>query len=338
MTNINYMNNPIVSFIVPSYNFAAHITECVDSILAQTISEIEVIVVNDGSTDNTKEILEIIAQKDARVRPINKENEGVSKARNTGLHAANGEYVAFVDADDYLAPDYAEYMIGLAKQSGSEFCLSLDAFTRKGEVNDVDQNETIKVISPEEATALLLSPRIIVGCWNKLFKREWLINNHLFFTTDLFYGEGLQFITTAAQNANNVCIGNKKVYYYRRNNYSSATTRFNIEKMYNGLLSLDRIKEGIVKPSSNIDVMWKLHRTLFCMGAVVRIETFGKKKEYLEDYKTWLKYIRKETPMLLLKKQIPLYRKCLLLGTCISPQLMAVLDVKRRKGIAEKSV
>ena len=133
MTNINYMNNPIVSFIVPSYNFAAHITECVDSILAQTISEIEVIVVNDGSTDNTKEILEIIAQKDARVRPINKENEGVSIARNTGLLAAMGEYVSFVDADDYVASDYASYMLELAKTANSDFCLSLDAFTRAGE-------------------------------------------------------------------------------------------------------------------------------------------------------------------------------------------------------------
>ena len=135
MTNKNYMNNPIVSFIVPSYNFAAHITECVDSILAQTISEIEVIVVNDGSTDNTKDILETLSQKDVRVRPINKENEGVSKARNTGLLKASGKYVAFVDADDYLAPDYAEYMVGMAEQSDSEFCLSLNAFASVNDTN-----------------------------------------------------------------------------------------------------------------------------------------------------------------------------------------------------------
>lgn len=331
------MNNPIVSFIVPSYNFGAHITECVDSILAQTVSEIEVIVVNDGSTDNTKEILEALAQKDARVRPINKENEGVSKARNTGLLAANGEYIAFVDSDDYLAPEYADYMVNMAKETGSEFCLSLDAFTRKDEENVSSPNE-YQVLSPEDATALLLSPRIIVGCWNKLFKREWLIKNNLLFTTDLFYGEGLQFITSASQKANSVCVGNRKVYYYRRNNYASATTRFNIEKMYNGLLSLDRIKEGIVKPSPDIDVMWKLHRTLFCMGAVVRIEAFGKKKEYKEDYNEWLNYIRKETFPLLLKTQVSLYRKLILFATCISPKVMSFLDSRRRNYIASRSV
>lgn len=194
------------------------------------------------------------------------------------------------------------------------------------------------VIKPEEATALLLSPRIIVGCWNKLFKRQWLLENKILFSTDLVYGEGLEFITSAAQAATSVCVGDRRVYYYRRNNYASATTRFNIEKMYNGLASLERIKQKISKPSKSIEIMWRLHRCLFCMGAVVRLETYNKKNEYRYDYNTWLRYIRKETPPLLVKKQVPLYRKILLLGTCISPKLMSVLDTKRRKGIASRSV
>ncbi len=127
------MNNPTISFIVPSYNFAAHIGECVSSILQQDMRDIEVIVVNDGSTDNTEEILEGLARQDNRVVPINKENEGVSIARNTGLLAAKGEYVSFIDADDYVASDYASYMLELAKTANSDFCLSLDAFTRAGE-------------------------------------------------------------------------------------------------------------------------------------------------------------------------------------------------------------
>lgn len=127
------MNNPQISFIVPSYNFATHIGECVNSILRQDMSDLEVIVVNDGSTDNTKEVLDGLALQDSRVVPINKNNEGVSVARNTGLAAAKGGYVSFVDADDYLAPDFASYMLELAKTANSDFCLSLDAFTRVGE-------------------------------------------------------------------------------------------------------------------------------------------------------------------------------------------------------------
>lgn len=185
---------------------------------------------------------------------------------------------------------------------------------------------------------MLLSPRIIVGCWNKIYRRQWLLDNQLHFSSELFYGEGLQFITSAAQKANTVTVGNKKVYYYRRNNYDSATTRFSIDKMYNGLRSLDIIKESVSKPSADIDLMWRLHRSLFCMGAVVRLEASNSKKEFHDDYKTWLRYIRREAPSLLVKRKIPLYRKLLLLGTCISPKLMAKLDTRRRKGIASRSV
>lgn len=331
------MNKPIISFIVPSYNFAAHISECVNSILRQDMSELEVIVVNDGSTDNTKEVLEGLALQDSRVVPIHKVNEGVSVARNTGLAVAKGEYVSFVDADDYIAPDFASYMLGLAKTANSDFCLSLDAFTKAGE-DRMGGAFSVDVLSPEQATALLLSPRIIVGCWNKIYRRQWLIDEQLYFSLELFYGEGLQFITSAAQKANSVTVGNKKVYYYRRNNYDSATTRFSIDKMYNGLKSLDVIKQSITKPSADIDLMWRLHRSLFCMGAVVRMEASNRKKEYQDDYKAWLRYIRRETPSLLVKRKIPLYRKLLLLGTCISPKLMANLDTRRRKGIASRSV
>ena len=179
---------------------------------------------------------------------------------------------------------------------------------------------------------------MIVGCWNKIYRRKWLLDIQLQFSSELFYGEGLQFITSAAQRANSVTVGNKKVYYYRRNNYDSATTRFSIDKMYNGLKSLDVIKESITKPSADIDLMWRLHRSLFCMGAVVRLVASNKKKEYQDDYKAWLRYIRRETPSLLVKRKIPLYRKLLLLGTCISPQIMAKLDTRRRKGIASRSV
>ncbi len=165
-----------------------------------------------------------------------------------------------------------------------------------------------------------------------------MLDNKLKFSSELFYGEGLQFITSAAQKANSVTVGNKKVYYYRRNNYDSATTRFSIDKMYNGLKSLDVIKDSLIKHSSDIDIMWRLHRSLFCMGAVVRLETANKKNEYQDDYNNWLKYIRRETPSLLMKRKVPIYRKLLLLGTCISPKLMSKLDTRRRKGIASRSV
>lgn len=330
------MMNPTISFIIPSYNFAKYISVCVQSILNQTYDKIEVIIVNDGSTDNSKEVIDKIAATDKRVFAIHKNNEGVSKARNAGIKASNGDYCVFVDADDYLAPDYAEYMLGLVRETGGEFCLSLDCFTKQGEQQT--SKEQISSYSPEDATALLLSPRVIVGSWNKIFKKSFLLDNNLWFSSDLFYGEGLSFITSAAQCATCVGVGNRKVYYYRRNNYASATSKFNIDKYYNGLESIERIGRDLHFSGKKLMKMWSWHKCQFCMGAVVRMKSSGQVNKYIDFYNQNLSYVRKHSFSFLFTRGLPLYNKGILIGTAISPALMARLDDLRRQRIAVNSV
>lgn len=335
MTNIKDFS-PLISFIIPAYNVEKYIEKCVQSVARQTYENIEIIVVNDGSSDSTKELIDKLVVADARIKPVNILNKGVSEARNLGIQIAQGDYLVFVDADDYLAADYAEYMINLVRETNGDFCLSTCCYTKAGE--DQSSKVTIDILSPEDATALLLSPRIIVGCWNKIFKKSFIIDNGLEFSTNLFYGEGLHFITKASQLANCVGVGNRKVYYYRRNNYSSATTKFNIDKIYNGIKALDMIEADLLIHSHKVITMLNLHKCLFRMGAVVRIRSYNKQKENKEDYKRYLSYIKIYIGHLLLKKSIPLYRKGLLIGCCISPTLMSVLDDVRRNRIAINSV
>ena len=267
---------------------------------------------------------------------IHKENAGVSAARNTGIDMANGEYIVFVDGDDYLAPDFIEYMVGMAKKTGSEFCLSQNCFTHKNECKT--EMEELDVLNSADATALLLSPIVIVGCWNKMFSRQLLINEQIRFATDLFYGEGLHFITTVAQRANCVAVGNQKVYYYRRNNALSATTKFRIESVYNGEKSIDRIENEITVSGDNVRDMLLLHRAMYNIGAITKLLNNNVKEQYLSDYKRWLKFNRANITRILSSKRISMYRKFLLLGGCASPSLMARLDVWRRKKIAADSV
>ena len=229
-----------VSVVVPAYNVENYIEQCALSVLNQSYPCCELIIIDDGSTDGTPQILDKLADRNDCIRVIHKENAGVSAARNTGIDMANGEYIVFVDGDDYLAPDFIEYMVGMAKKTGSEFCLSQNCFTHKNECKT--EKEELDVLNPADATALLLSPIVIVGCWNKMFSRQLLINEQIRFATDLFYGEGLHFITTVAQRANCVAVGNQKVYYYRRNNALSATTKFRIESVYNGEKSIEGLK------------------------------------------------------------------------------------------------
>lgn len=330
------MNNSLVTLVIPLYKAESYIQSCLESIVRQTYPEIEVIVVDDGSPDRSAEIARGIGEKDSRIKVISQENHGVSSARNRGIEAAHGDYIAFVDADDYLAPDFVEYMINLIQKTSTNFCLSTNCFTQKNERQI--KRDTTSVLSSSDAVALLLSPKVIVGCWNKLFNLSFLKKNNLRFSTDLYYGEGLRFITQAAKCAGSVGIGYRKVYYYRRNNENSATSAFNINKLFNGEKALDLIEADALDKHRNAMDMYILHRCIFSLGAMTKTINHHCTKEYKDDYRRWNAYLRHNTPKLLLSPNVSLYRKALLAGGCVSPRLMAFLDNSRRRVISDKSV
>ena len=330
------MNEVIVSIIIPCYNVGKYVEKCIASLCEQSHKNIEIIPVNDGSKDETLNILLSLGKKDNRIKIINKENAGVSAARNSGLEVATGEYVVFVDGDDYLAPDYVEYMLSLAKKSDADFCMSKNCFYRDTEPQV--EHDNIIILTPAQATALLISPRVIVGCWNKMFKRSFINKYRLNFSTTLFYGEGLNFITKASQLANNVAVGERKVYYYRRNNEASATSKYNIQKYYNGENALDKIKQELVVHDKDVDLMMALHKSLFCTGALSQTYAHGLQQQYEEDCNHWRKIIKDNLWVLLKSKEVSMYRKVLLMSVCCFPGLVSKLDMWRRKRIAERSV
>lgn len=326
----------LVSIIIPAFNAEKYIEQCVLSVVRQTYKNLEIIIVNDGSTDSTASILEVLESTDERITVINSKNAGVSVARNTGIESSKGDYLVFIDADDYIADDYVEYMLGLAEKTDAPFCLSKNCYTKRGEAQVA--NDNIISLSAVDATALLLSPRVIVGCWNKIFKRSFIAENNMRFSDTLFYGEGLTFITNAAQLCDSVGVGERKVYYYRRNNELSATTKFNIEKIYNGEKALLSIGENLKIKNQKTDTMLKLHLSIFYLGALVRLRSNNLKKAYLQDYKRWLKTVRKNTVCISFSSEVSVYRKLLLIGGSISPWLMMKLDNLRRKKIVDNSV
>ena len=325
-----------VSVIIPAYNAELYLEQCVESILNQTYRNIEVIIINDGSIDKTGVIADNLKIIDERIIVIHNQNKGVSASRNDGLQKSSGDYIVFVDADDFLSEDYIDYMMMLVKTTGSDFCMSKNCYTKVNE-EQIDEDKIENLVSAD-AIALLLSPRVIVGCWNKIFKKDFLLKQGLSFSTSLFYGEGLTFIVEAAQAAKLVGVGNRKVYYYRRNNEASATTKFNIEKMRNGEIALKKLKDNIALKADVIDTMWLLHMCTFYLGAIVRMKSLKLTQAYHSEYKEWSKFLKKNVPTLTLKKNISFYRKCMLLAGCISRGLLAKMDKKRRKSIAQNSV
>ena len=328
--------NEVVSIVIPAFNVEKYIGECLQSILNQSYRNFEIIVVNDGSTDNTLNEITKFKDIDNRIKIINKKNTGVSDSRNCGIDNAIGEYIVFVDGDDYLADDYISYMLKLIKLYDDDFAFSLNCFTRKNEQQIKKDN--IERLSSEEATSLLLSPRVMVGCWNKIYKKGFLDKNKIRFLPQLRYGEGLQFITHTTLSTNKIICGNRKVYYYRRDNPTSVCTKFNINNVYNGELALETIKKHLPSNSLIINTMYDLHYKMYCLGALTKVKSEGLEKEYSYDCKRWLRSIRQNILSFMLKNEIPIYRKLLLFISCIFPNLITKLYIIRKKYIFSNSV
>lgn len=336
MKNKQVNDNPLVSIIVPAYNVNNYIKKCISSILLQRYGNIELIVVNDGSTDDSENTITSTIKNDNRTKLINIKNSGVSFARNIGIKESRGDYVIFVDGDDYISPDYVDYMLGLIGETKAQFAFSKNCFVDKNEKQI--ELDPIREVSSEEATTLLLSPNVTVGCWNKIYSRELLVNNNIYFEENLFYGEGLKFIIEVSQSTNKIVIGNKKIYHYRKNNTSSATSEFDISKVKNGEKSLILIGDSLANQSSRVLSMFKYHLCLYRLGALVKLRLNGVHKLHNKEYQYWLSFVRSNCFDFLTSTDLNLYRKCLLICGSISPFFLSKLEFFRQKRIVKNSV
>lgn len=162
---------PLITVIVPVYNVEPYLDACVESILAQTYRNLEVLLVDDGSPDRCPEMCDAYARKDARVRVIHKVNGGLSDARNAALDVARGEYIAFIDSDDWIAPDMMEYLMqGITGfRAGIACCEVTNVYTYRMEYKNVSCD---KVYDTEEALNELFFDRMENYACNKLFRAD----------------------------------------------------------------------------------------------------------------------------------------------------------------------
>lgn len=288
-------NTKLVSIIVPMYNVEQFIGKCIDSIVGQTYKNIEIILIDDGSPDQSGNIAEKLALTDTRIQVIRTKNQGVSSARNLGIKLSKGEYLIFVDSDDYLSPDYVDYMMSMALNNEAEFVMSKNCHLFPStETKYDDPIDNIEIWSPEKAASILLYPgKIEIGCWNKLFLKEFIVDNNIVFPEGLYMGEGLNFIVNAAQKANKICVGSKRVYNYRKDNKQSATTVVNIPKYINALRAIDNIDQNKILKSKMIDLSIIYHKYITIYLALHTIYLTGESKLYPQEVKEYTSYLRK---------------------------------------------
>ena len=171
------MNMPLISIIVPAYNIAPYLPRCLDSLLAQTHRNLEIIVVNDGSSDDTGAVIDSYAQKDSRIKPVHKENGGVSSARLAGIAVAKGDYIGFVDGDDYTEPEMFAHLLknALAHNAGISHCGYQMVFP-DGHIDMYYNTGRVENLNREDGLAAFLKGEYIEpGLVNKLYRRDVVI-------------------------------------------------------------------------------------------------------------------------------------------------------------------
>ena len=159
-----------VSVIVPVYNVEPYIKKCVTSLIGQDYTNIEIILVDDGSPDNSGVIIDQLSFKDKRIKVVHKENGGVSSARNAGINIATGEYIMFVDGDDWVTPDYVSYFVNLVI---SNEC-SVGMNTNNYYAGSMDTADKIYTVSAEKAIEWIYMGKVFVAVWNKIYSAKLL--------------------------------------------------------------------------------------------------------------------------------------------------------------------
>lgn len=244
------MNSVLVSLVLPTYNVGEFLAPCLDSVLAQTYKNLEIIIVDDGSTDQSGVIADAYAAKDDRFVVIHQKNAGVCAARNKGIDSAKGDYISFVDPDDILKPDYVEYLLNLCLRHDAEVGVCSQLFT----VNRPWQrDEKIEVISGEEGAVRVLYGHIQLASYSKMFRRSFLNEHQIRFFEELRVGEGFNFNVYAYCFAKRIAVSTHKVYFYRLNNISSCMSHFNINKVKDALYAIRFMKEHLVLKTKRLE-------------------------------------------------------------------------------------
>ncbi|MBI6069578.1 glycosyltransferase [Clostridium perfringens] len=245
------MNNKKISFIVPVYNVEQYLKQCIESIINQNIEPKEIILVNDGSTDNSKLICEEYSKKFKNIKVINKKNGGLSSARNEGIKNATGEYLFFVDSDDFLIGDYISSIYNECKKNDLDIirCIYCRYNNEKGEI--IEKNEKRKLYYDKVLSGIEFLKEEIknntyeVVAWLGLFKREYLMKNNIKFTENVTHEDHEFFLKCLLSEKNNNIMKKDLIIYGYRIREGSITKTPRIDNITDILKNIYSMKKFV---------------------------------------------------------------------------------------------
>ena len=304
---------PAISVIVPVYNIASDLRRSVDSILCQTMTDLEILLIDDGSTDSSGAICDEYAVKDARVRVIHKENGGLANVRNVGMREARGDYFTFVDGDDYIDPDMMERQYQLAREYQADVvCCSFEGQREPGPLAPPERREIRTITWREFAPGLLQGEQMYSAMWNKLYRRELAEGLHN--DEDICFTEDRLANCRGLRTVEKIVMDNAPRYHYMIRGDSLVQHSLS-ERQFTALEAARRVME-LEKDEPEFLPYCRRQRDIILMSLITRIikaDAFWERypelrAEIMKDYDAIMKsglYTRKEKMTALLLKYCP---------------------------------
>lgn len=274
----------LISIIIPVYNAEKYINRCIKSIVNQSYQELEIILVNDGSTDNSLSICETLATQDNRIKVISQDNGGVSKARNTGLRLTKGEYVMFLDSDDYMLPDMCKTMLDVLHSKQAD-CVICGIKEPEGGLWCPQRNIDYSTLEDFKRDFIYqLNTELLSPCWNKIFKKQLITN---LFNEDISFGEDLIFDLEYLNNCTRLSFIINPLVYHEKQVAGSLVTKTGLQR----LLDIEDIHKVIMQFAGEENISQDLHkkyiRDLTVYARFLLLDkriTFSDKKKILKKW------------------------------------------------------
>ncbi len=310
---------PLISVVIPVYNVEKHLRKCLDSIVNQTYKNLEIILINDGSKDNSDEICREFAEKDDRIVYVSRENRGVSATRNEGIDLSHGDYFSFIDSDDYLELDTYEYLLNLVSKH------DVDAVNYEYFITYPDKETAHRITEKkyglfERKGAQKQLVYNVAFAWNKLFSKKIIEN--LKFDETILRGEDSLFSRFAFSKASKVWFDHRPLYHYvqsdnsavRGNFRPSQLTAVKLFEAYDELYTKD-FPELMPKHIANME---NLMIMIYC-------DMKADKKDYKKEQKEILKIYKKYYKQALACKELSHKQRIKLIFFKICPNLFYIL-------------
>lgn len=227
---MKFLNDDLISVIIPIYNVEKYLFRCLSSVISQTYYNLEIILINDGSTDSSEEICNFFCEKDNRIVYFKQENRGLAAARNLGIDKSTGKFVCFLDSDDWIHPKMYEHLLLLHKITCTDIisCRSIDVYNGTPNNIAVSDGDWIVYENEDAINALLDQNTVRFEVWNKLYLRS-AIGNHRFINKQIY--EDVFFERNIFMNVKKVCYLNCTYHYYLKEREGNTNSSFDSRKL-----------------------------------------------------------------------------------------------------------